>query len=198
MARGDVLAFLNNDVETADPDWLAPLVALARDPRVGVVGTKLLFEDGTVQHAGIALGIRGLTGHAGCGRPGGDPGPADMLATTRRVSAVTGACMLTRRAVFDSLGGFDEEFVVEFNDVDYCLRAGAAGLAVVCAAAPALIHKEGATRSRARPLREQEVLDRSRFMKLWGRALVDDPFYPLELTLEDESLALAAEPRKAA
>lgn len=196
-ARGKMLAFLNNDVESDNPDWLAPLVALALDPRVGVVGTKLLFEDGTIQHAGVVLGIRGLTGHAGCGRAADDAGPGDMLATTRRVSAVTGACLLTRRETFEALGGFDEEFVVEFNDVDYCLRAGEAGLAVICAATPTLIHKEGATRRQARPLREQEVLDRSLFMKRWGRALVDDPYYPLEMTLVDESLALAAEPREA-
>jgi GT2 family glycosyltransferase len=189
-ARGDVLAVLNNDVETDNPDWLGPLVRLAIDPRVGVVGAKLLYEDGTVQHAGIVLGIRGLVAHAGCGRGPDDPGPYAMLTTTRRVSAVTGACLFTRRDVFDALGGFDEAFVVEFNDVDYCLRAGAAGYAVVYAAEPALMHKEGSTRQ-ARPLREREVLDRSLFVRRWGRALIDDPYYPPELTLRDESLALA-------
>lgn len=193
-SQGDVIALLNNDVETDDPDWLAPLVALAVDPRVGVVGVKLLHEDGTVQHAGIALGIRGLTAHAGAGRAADDPGPYAMLTTTRLVSAVTGACLLTRREVFDELGGFDERFVVEFNDVDYCLRAGAAGYAVVYAAAPALVHKEGSTRQ-ARPLRTQEVLDRTLFMNRWGGALVDDPYYPPELTLQDESLTLATGPR---
>jgi GT2 family glycosyltransferase len=192
-SRGEVLALLNNDVETDNPDWLASLVALAVDPRVGAVGAKLLHEDGTVQHAGIALGIRGLVAHAGCGRAADDPGPYAMLTTTRRVSAVTGACLLTRRDVFDALGGFDEEFVVEFNDVDYCLRAGAAGYAVICAAEPTLVHKEGSTRQ-ARPLREREVLDRSLFMRRWGRALIDDPYYPPELTLRDESLTLAEAP----
>ncbi|CAN2536375.1 hypothetical+protein [Methylocapsa aurea] len=193
-SSGEVIALLNNDVETSDPDWLSPLVALAVDPRVGVVGVKLLHENRTVQHAGIALGIRGLVAHAGAGREADDPGPYAMLATTRRVSAVTGACLLTRRGVFDSLGLFDEKFVVEFNDVDYCLRAGAAGYAVVSAATPALLHKEGSTRQ-ARPLRKQEVLDRALFMTRWGQSLVDDPFYPLELTLHDESLTLATEPR---
>lgn len=193
-SRGEVIALLNNDVETSDPDWLSPLVALTVDPRVGVVGVKLLHEDRTVQHAGIALGIRGLVAHAGAGRAADDPGPYAMLATTRRVSAVTGACLLTRRGIFDSLGLFDEKFVVEFNDVDYCLRAGAAGYAVVWAANPMLLHKEGSTRQ-ARPLRKQEVLDRALFMKCWGQSLVDDPFYPPELTLHDESLTLATAPR---
>ncbi len=192
-SHGEILALLNNDVETDNPDWLTPLVDLAVDPRVGVVGAKLLHEDGTVQHAGIALGIRGLVAHAGCGRAADDPGPYAMLTTTRRVSAVTGACLITRRDVFDALGGFDEAFVVEFNDVDYCLRAGAAGYAVVYAATPALVHKEGSTRQ-ARPLREREILDRSLFMRRWGRALVDDPYYPPELTLRDESLTLAETP----
>lgn len=193
-SHGEVIALLNNDVETDNPDWLAPLVALAVDPRVGAVGVKLLHEDATVQHAGIALGIRGLTAHAGAGRAADDPGPYAMLTTTRRVSAVTGACLLTRRDVFDRLGGFDENFVVEFNDVDYCLRAGAAGYAVVSAAEPVLVHKEGSTRQ-ARPLRKQEVLDRTLFMTRWGHALVDDPYYPPELTLQDESLAFATAPR---
>ncbi|MGJ0506146.1 MAG: glycosyltransferase family 2 protein [Methylocystis sp.] len=186
-ARGEVLALVNNDVEARSPDWLSPLVRLAIDPRVGVVGAKLLYENGLVQHAGIVLGIRGLTGHAGSGRAADDPGPYAMLTTTRRVSAVTGACLLTRRQVFEELGGFNEDFVIEYNDVDYCLRAGAAGYAVVCAAAPALLHKEGSTRQ-ARPLREQEVLDRSLFMQRWGHALINDPYYPPELTLRDESL----------
>jgi len=193
-STGEVIALLNNDVETGDPDWLSQLVALAVDPRVGVVGVKLLHEDRTVQHAGIALGVRGLTAHAGAGRAADDPGPYAMLTTTRRVSAVTGACLLTRRDVFERLGGFDENFVVEFNDVDYCLRAGAAGYAVVSAATPALLHKEGSTRQ-TRPLRAQEALDRALFMTRWGRSLVDDPYYPPELTLQDESLTLAAGPR---
>ncbi|MGE5368193.1 MAG: glycosyltransferase family 2 protein [Chloroflexota bacterium] len=189
-AQGEVLALLNNDVEARSPDWLEPLVRLAIDPRVGAVGAKLLYENGTIQHAGIMLGIRGLTSHAGVGRPADDPGPYAMLTTTRRVSAVTGACLLTRRDVFEELGGLDENFVIEFNDVDYCLRAGAKGYAVIYAAEPMLLHKEGATRQ-ARPLREQEVQDRSLFMRRWGRALVDDPYYPPDLTLCDESLSPA-------
>jgi len=193
-SRGEVVALLNNDVEAGDADWLEPLVAIAIDPRVGAVGAKLLHEDGTIQHAGVALGIRGLTGHAGAGRAADDPGPYDMLTTTRRVSAVTGACLLTRRAVFDELGGFEENFVVEFNDIDYCLRAGAAGYAVVSAASPVLVHKEGATRQ-ARPLRAQEIADRLSFIARWGQALVDDPYYPSDLTLRDDSLTRATEPR---
>jgi GT2 family glycosyltransferase len=188
-SRGEVLAFLNNDVESDDPNWLAPLVRIAIDPRVGVVGPKLLHQDGSVQHAGITLGIDGTTGHAGRGRPADDPGPHAMLTTTRRVSAVTGACLLTRRDVFDAIGGFDEDFPIECNDIDYCLRAGVAGYAVVYAAAPTLVHKEGSSRQ-AIPLREQEVRDRCRFMRRWERVLIDDPFYPIELTLSDESLTV--------
>jgi GT2 family glycosyltransferase len=187
-ARGDVLAIMNNDVETDDHDYIAPLAALACDPKVGVVGAKLLFGDGLVQHAGITLGIRGLTGHAGMGRRSDDSGPYDILSTTRRVSAVTGACMFTRREVFERLGGFSEDYVVECNDVDYCLRAGAMDLASVYHAASVLTHKESSSRQ-ARPLREQEVLDRKRFVQQWGRSLVTDPYYPADLTLKDESLA---------
>lgn len=187
-ARGDVLAIMNNDVETDAPDYIGPLATLASDPEVGVVGAKLLFEDGLVQHAGITLGVRGITGHPGMGRRSDDPGPYNILSTTRRVSAVTGACMFTRRAVFEQLGGFEEEYVVEFNDVDYCLRASAIGLAVIYDAASVLTHKEGSSRQ-DRPLREQEIRDRQRFIQQWGRSLVKDPYYPADLTLKDDSLA---------
>lgn len=189
-AKGDVLAIMNNDVETSHSDYIAPLLALACDPKVGVVGPKLLFGDGLVQHAGIALGIRALTGHPGVGRRADDPGPYNILATTRRVSAVTGACMFTRRALFDHLGGFSEEYVVEFNDVDYCLRMAGLGLAVVYDANSVLIHNEGSSR-RMRPLREQEVRDRQKFVHQWGRYLIEDQYYPSDLTNRDESLSLA-------
>jgi GT2 family glycosyltransferase len=195
-SRGEVLAFLNNDVETEDRNWLAPLGRIAVDPRVGVVGPKLLHPDGSVQHAGIVLGIGGFVGHAGRWRAADDPGPYGMLTTTRRISAVTGACLLTRRDVFDAIGGFDEAFPVEFNDVDYCLRVAMAGYAVVYAAAPSLVHKEGSTRQTA-PLREQERMDQRLFVQRWGRALIDDPYYPVELTVSDESLTLAQEEHRA-
>lgn len=187
VARGDLLAIMNNDVETENRDYIGPLAALASDPQVGVVGAKLLFGNGLIQHAGIALGVRGITGHPGMGRRPDDPGPYHILSTTRRVSAVTGACMFTRRDVFERLGGFAEEYVVEFNDVDYCLRADAIGLAVVYHAASVLIHNEGSSRQ-DRPLREQEIRDRQRFIQQWGRCLVQDPYYPADLTLKDDSL----------
>lgn len=187
-AKGEVLAFLNNDVESADLHWCDPLTALAVDPKVGAVGAKLLYPDGRVQHAGVTLGIGGLTGHTGRGRHADDPGPGAMLTTTRQVSAVTGACLFTRRDVFERLGGFDEQYVIEFNDIDYCLRAGEAGFASICAATPMLTHNEGSSRG-ARPLRPQEIADRARFVEQWGRALVTDPHYPSGLTYRDESLA---------
>ena len=187
-ARGDVIAIVNNDVETDNRDWITPLAAIACDPAVGVVGTELLFGDGSVQHAGLTLGIRGLAGHAGTGRAADDPGPYGLLSTTRRVSAVTGACMFTRREIFDRFGGMDENYVVEFNDVDYCLRLNAAGLAVIYAATSVLTHNEGSTRQ-SRPLREQEIRDRQRLMRQRGRLLIEDPYYPADLTIKDDLLA---------
>lgn len=187
-AQGEVLAFLNNDVEAVDQDWLAPLVALAMDSRVGAVGTRLLYGDGTVQHAGIALGVGGLAGHPGRGLSGQDPGPGGFLARTRRTSAVTAACMVVRRDRFEQVGGFDEDYVVEFNDVDFCLRLEEAGFMTVCAACPTLVHREGSTRN-ARLLRAQEIRDRSRFMRQWGTRLPSDPWYPAPLSPRDESLS---------
>jgi len=190
VAKGEVLALLNNDVQSNDPNWCDALAKLALDERVGAVGAKLLQPNGRVQHAGITLGVGGLCGHAGRGRAHDDPGPGGMLATTRQVSAVTGACFFTRRSVFERLSGFDERYAVEFNDVDYCLRAKAIGLATVCASHPALVHAEGSSR-RASPLRAQEYLDRLTFVTRWGKSLVTDPHYPDGLSYDNEHLSPA-------
>lgn len=187
-ASGEILAVLNNDVEAEHANWIDSLVRIALDPRVGVVGTKLLYPDRTIQHAGIVLGLGGLAGHPGRHRHITDLGPDNMLGFDRRVSAVTGACMVMRKSVFDSLGGFDEKFVVEFNDVDFCLRVNSMGLAVVCAAKPCLIHNEGSSRSE-RALRAQEITDRGQFVRTWGEALLNDRYYPSHLSLRDESMS---------
>ncbi|HEV3410153.1 MAG TPA: glycosyltransferase, partial [Chthoniobacterales bacterium] len=103
------LLFLNNDIEVVDPEWLTAMVEHVQRPEVGAVGARLLFPDGTVQHAGVVLGVRGIADHAFRGLAGEEPGVGRQLQATRNCSAVTGACLLTRREVFDEVGGFDEE-----------------------------------------------------------------------------------------
>jgi GT2 family glycosyltransferase/glycosyltransferase involved in cell wall biosynthesis len=126
-ARGDVLVLLNNDTEIVDRYWLKGLVRYTALPDVGAVGPKLLYDDGTIQHAGVVLGIGVAAAHAHVGIVHDAPGDYGFAQTTREVTAVTGACLAVRKNVFDELGGLDEKLAVAFNDVDFCLSALQAG-----------------------------------------------------------------------
>lgn len=166
-AHGEVLAFLNNDLEVLEGSWLEVLVRHALRPGVGAVGAKLLYPDGFVQHAGVVIDAKGNPDHAYRLYPGDHPGPERRLATTQRCLAVTGACMVMRREAFERAGGFDEEHLaVAFNDVDLCFKLRALGLENVWTPHACLVHHEsysrgddnarGATRRRA--AREGRVL----------------------------------------
>jgi ADP-heptose:LPS heptosyltransferase len=143
---GRFLLFLNDDVEATRIDWLPEMLALAAEPDIGVVGARLLYPDGTVQHAG--MGLRGADGvHLFRHAAADAPGPFGLALATRDVTAVTGACLLTRRDVFETLGGFDEAHAIIKNDLDFCLRARARGLRVVLAGGATLTHHELASRA---------------------------------------------------
>ncbi|KAB1070552.1 glycosyltransferase [Methylobacterium planeticum] len=144
---GDVLLLLNNDTVVINDDWLDELVSQAWRPEVGVVGAKLSYPDDRVQHAGIEIDPDGEARHGWRGTPRRDPGYLDQLRIVRAVSAVTGACMAFRRTTFDELGGLDETLRVAWNDVDFCLRARAAGYRVLWTPYAELYHHEGATRT---------------------------------------------------
>jgi hypothetical protein len=186
-ARGEILLFMNDDVEPLTPDWLERMVAQACREEVGAVGAKLLYPSGLVQHAGIAIGIMDGVGHPGRGQT--QTPYWNWLDMTRNVSAVTGACMAVRRQVFEELGGFDPMFPVNYNDVDFCLRARQAGYEVVYEAAAVLRHHEA--RSRLAVVRYSE---RERFYERWGRILMaGDPYYSPNLTREREDASLRLE-----
>lgn len=174
QSRGEYLLLLNNDVEAVDPGWMAALLEHAQRPGVGAVGAKLLYPDGTVQHAGIALGMEGFAGHPFRGARGDEPGPCGLLAVTRDCSAVTGACLMIRRETFLSLGGFDPELRIAFNDVDLCLRARERGFRTVWTPHARLIHHESASRDPKHPRAEY-----LRVRRRWGKiALEQDPHLP--------------------
>ena len=152
-STADVLVFLNNDTLVLSRDWLDELVAQAMRPEVGVVGARLLYQDGTLQHGGFVARdrVEHYLSHDGVGLPGSDAGYLDRYAVLRRSVAVTGACMAVRREVFQSLGGFDSaRLAVEGNDVDLCLKAQAAGLAVLYNPHATLYHLESKSRGFAR------------------------------------------------
>jgi O-antigen biosynthesis protein len=179
-ARGELLLFLNNDIEALEDGWIPALVEQAQRPAVGAVGAKLLYPDRTIQHAGVALGMGGFAGHPFRGMAGDDPGPGGLLAVARNCSAVTGACLMIRRDLFLTLGGFDPELREAFNDVDLCLRAGEAGHRTVWTPHASLLHHESASRC---PVHPRSELRRAR--TLWGaRALRGDPFLSPHLDLD--------------
>jgi O-antigen biosynthesis protein len=180
-AGGEVLIFLNNDTVVLTQDWCTELVANALRDDVGAVGARLLYADGTIQHAGVLLGVEGVAGHESVGdasETGGYFGRNHLL---RSAAAVTGACLATRRAIFQELdGGFDElNLKVAFNDVDYCMRVRKAGYRVVYNPFAVLYHFE--SKSRGRELSEAQQkrhrAEASWFRSRWTEAEIVDPYY---------------------
>ena len=172
-SHGELLLFLNDDVEPLAPDWLEQMVRLGRLVSVGATGALLRYPNGTIQHGGITVSSRTECGrHLFRYRTGLEAGVAEIAAHDRECRAVTGACLLTRRACFDEIGGFDESMRLVANDIDYCLRLGERGYATVMAAHAELTHHEGLSRGAA-----PESGDVERFWARWRQRLTaDDPF----------------------
>jgi len=194
--KGKYLLFLNNDTEVIEPDWLASMIEHAQRNQVGVVGAKLLYPGGYIQHAGVILGIGGIAGHAQKMYPDNIGGTLpiynnkDMI---RNWSCVTAACMLVRRDVFEKVKGFDEAFRVAYNDVDFCLRVRKIGYLVVYTPYAKLFHYEstsvGIPGGGSRDL--EEFLEENELMKKrWGDILQNDPYYNPNLTLQREDYSL--------
>jgi GT2 family glycosyltransferase len=199
-ARSDYLCLLNNDVQANDSDWLDELLGRMAGPEVGAVGALLLWPSGVVQHGGVVLGPNFAATHAFNDRITDEPGYGDLLQVAHECSAVTAACLLTRRADYLDVGGMDEiRLAVSFNDVDYCLRLREAGKRIILTPHARLTHLESASRAHdshrdrsARFSRELQVL-RSR----WGQVLIDDPYYNPTLSLDAVPFsALAWPPRR--
>ena len=169
-ARGEHLLLLNDDTEVISPDWLVRMLD-ACAPGVGAVGAKLLFEDGTLQHAGHTY--RTSLDHVGFGLPGDSAGRNGVLGRRREVAGVTAACMLTPFAVFDAVGGFTELLPGNYNDVDYCMKLRMAGWSIVYEPAAELYHFESQSRVAGINPDEIELIQRR-----WLTHLVDDPFTP--------------------
>ena len=142
VAGGDHLLFLNNDTEVLTRDWLERMLALAADPAVGAVGATLLYPDRTIQHAGLFPRSDGMWVHS----HRGESANGDELRAVRTVPAVTAACMMVRRDLFDTVGGFDERLPLTLNDVDLCRRVRARGRLVVVTPHARLFHYEGLSR----------------------------------------------------
>ncbi len=188
-ATGEYLLFLNDDVEARQPDWLEAMLEHASRPEVGVVGARLLYPDGTVQHGGQYLADTHAR-HAFRFAPAASPGPFGLACVAREMISVTGACQLMRARTFAALGGFEEAHSVVNNDLDFCLRAWAAGLAVIYTPHATLTHHELASRATL-----QDSYDEQLFAGAWRtRFLAGDPYRNPRLALDSDHYGADAEP----
>src|SRR5439155_17620394 len=191
------LLFLNNDTKVANDEWLTSMLEFAQQKDIGAVGAKLLYPDGTIQHAGIILGIMGIAGHSHRHMVEHSPGYFGQLNVIRNYSAVTAACLLTRREVFEAVGGFNEDLAVAFNDVDFCLEVRKAGYRIVYTPYARLYHYESASRgSDSTPENAGRFRAETAYMLAkWGPWLQNDPYYNPNLTFcrEDFSLKTLAD-----
>ena len=180
QATGEHLLLLNDDTEVIAGEWMRAMLEFSQQPEIGAVGAKLLFPDGRLQHTGVVIGIGGGACHVLSGHPGETPGYFGSAWIIRNYSAVTGACCMTRREIFEALGGFDERFATDFNDVDYCLRAREAGYRIVVTPFARLYHFEGASfGNRERKVNPHEVALMS---ERWAPVIAHDPYYNPNLT----------------
>lgn len=197
LSRGSFVALLNNDVEVLHADWLSEMVSRAVQPRVAMVGARLWYPNGTIQHGGVILGAGGIAGHAHAGLRPGDPGYFARAHLAQDVSAVTTACALVKRQAYLQIGGFDENLAVTFNDVDLCLRLHEAGYRIVWTPYAELLHHESASRGFEDSTPKQvRFLAEVNYMKSkWGDRLQRDPFYNPNLSLDENLFTLAFPPR---
>lgn len=198
QARGEILMTLNNDIEAFEPDWLHELVSHVLRPGVGLVGCLLLYPDRSVQHAGVIVGLSGVAGHMYADAAPDDPGYAGRILVTQDLSAVTGACQVMRRSLFDELGGLDESHLaVAYNDIDFCLRVREAGLRVIYTPHARLLHRHSASRgSDIRPERLASFTWEREYMRTrWAPVIFDDPFFNPNLSLSGKRGRLATSPR---
>jgi O-antigen biosynthesis protein len=190
QASGDVLCFLNDDTEVIATDWLDQLIARVALPQVGAVGPILYYPDGTIQHAGVILGLgpSGIAGHACHHEPRGSQGYFGRACLEQDVSCVTAACMAIRAEAFRAVGGFDEAMPLAYNDVDLCLRLRAAGWRIIWTPAAELVHHESASLGRhdMGDRAEQYARDIALMRQRWQSILNADPFYNRNLSLEHE------------
>lgn len=190
ISSGEYLVLMNNDIEIMDDHWLDEMISLGVRPEIGAVGAKLFYPDGRVQHVGVIAGLGGVAGHIHRYLGSEQAGYQGRAVLTHNLLAVTAACLLVRRSIYESLQGLNEtDLKVAFNDVDFCLRVHQAGFLNVWTPFAKLVHHESATRGLDdKPEKKARFLRECDFMaKTYKVLLENDPFYNVNCTLNDES-----------
>lgn len=193
QASGEMLCFLNNDVEMVDPDWLALLVRQAMRPDIGAVGARLLYPDGTIQHAGVFVGIGGAAGHGHRLQSADESGYFERARLPQRVSAVTAACLVVSREKFEAVGGFDEkDFRVAFNDVDLCMKLNDRGWCSFYEPRATLIHHESKSRGcdRSEHNRARFAAELGALKRKWQTDKRRDPYHHPHLSRLSEQFLI--------
>lgn len=186
QAKGEYFLLLNNDTEVISPDWMEELLMYAQRPDVGAVGAMLYYPDDTVQHAGVVIGIGGFAGHVHVGFPKGNGGYMSRMAYAGNMSAVTAACMMVSRKVYEEVGGLSEDFRVAFNDVDFCLKIREKGYLVVFNPYAELYHYESKSRGYETTPEKKARFDGevAHFKERWAKILLEgDPYFNPNFTL---------------
>jgi GT2 family glycosyltransferase len=196
-ARGSIFLLLNNDVEIMNADCLSELVSQVSRPEIGIVGARLWYPNGTLQHGGVILGVGGVASHID-GIRRHEPGYFARQHLAQDFCAVTAACLMVRREVFEKLGGFDDAHLpITFNDVDFCLRARELGWRIVYSPYAELIHHESISRGIENTTEKQRrFFKESEFLlSRWGALIQNDPAYNPNLSLGEKRFELAFPPR---
>ncbi|WP_313079625.1 glycosyltransferase family 2 protein [Atlantibacter sp.] len=196
-ATGELICLLNNDTEVLNPLWLDEMVSQLLRPGVGAVGARLFYTDGRIQHAGDAVGPGGCADHFHSGLSADEPGYQRRAVSAQELSAVTAACLLTHRQLYVNLGGLDEvNLPVAFNDVDYCLRVGEAGMRIVWTPFAELYHHESVSRGKdATPQQLARAQQELTYMKKrWAQRLKNDPAYNPNLSYDRPDFSLSHAP----
>lgn len=192
-AKGEYLLLLNNDTEIINPECLEELLGYCMREEVGIVGAKLCYEDDTIQHAGVVIGFGGMAGHAFIESSRYDTGYMGRIMCAQDYSAVTAACMMTKKSVFDAVGGLTEELEVAFNDIDYCLKVRELGKLVVYNPYAELYHYESKSRGMEDTPEKVERFNSevAKFCERWEEILrKGDPYYNPNLTLDKADFSL--------
>lgn len=193
FAKGEYLLFLNNDTEIIEPDVIQEMLGYCQREDVGIVGARLLYQDDTIQHAGVVVGFGGIAGHTFIGLHKAENSYFHRAMCAQDYSAVTAACLMTKRTLFDQVGGFTEELAVAFNDIDFCMKIRSLNKLVVYNPYALLYHYE--SKSRGLEDTPEKVARFNREIAIFARRWPDilkngDPFYNPNLTLRKSNFAL--------